>query len=329
MFMIIVRTPLRLPLGGGGTDLPFFYPKYGGELITASINKYIYVLVSNRKFHNEFRISYSKTENVSEVKDIENTRIKEALKLLDIKEPLEIVTISEVPGGSGLGSSSAFLVGLLNALHAYKREMVSSKTIAEEASQIEINLLKEPIGKQDQYASSLGGINNLKINKNGVVSSSPINISYFLLRELENNLHMFFTGIIRNASEVINDQAKIFCSEEKENHMLQIKEIGLDIKTALEKGDLKKFGRLLNLHWEIKKKTSNKISDPRIDSWYDLALKNGSLGGKIMGAGGGGFFIFYCDNNTNEFIKKMEESGLIHVPFQFDFDGSKTILNLR
>lgn len=328
--MIITRTPLRLPLGGGGTDLPFFYPKFGGELVTASIDKYVYIIISERKFTDEFKITYSITENVKSVDDIANTRVRAALKFLDIKKPIEILSISEVPGSSGLGSSSAFLVGLLKALHAFKGESVSSKILAEESAKIEIEILKENIGKQDQYASAIGGLTHLKINRDGIINSSPLNISLNILRDLERNLHIFFTGIRRDASEVINDQAKqIESNEEKIQNMVLIKEIGVEIKNCLEKGDLKKFGKLLNLHWETKKKTSKKMSNQKIDEWYDIALKNGALGGKIMGAGGGGFFIFYCDNNIEQFIKKMEEAGLQYIPFRFDMDGSKILFDAR
>lgn len=328
--MIITKTPLRLSIGGGGTDLPFFYPKFGGELITAAVDKYIYVTISERKFHNEFRIAYSKTENISSVDKIQNTRVKAALKFLDISKPLEISTISEVPGSSGMGSSSAFLVGLLKALHAYKGESVSSKVLAEEAAKIEIEILNEPIGKQDQYAAALGGINHLKINKEGVVSSSPLNLSYETFRELESNLHMFFTGILRDASDVLREQQKAVLSDsDKLEQMKQIKQIGLEIKEALEKGDIRKFGKWMNLHWETKRKTTSKMSNSQIDKWYEVAMKNGALGGKIMGAGGGGFFLFYCDTNQGNFIKVMEKEGLKYVPFRFDMDGSKILLDAR
>ncbi|MCA9487695.1 MAG: hypothetical protein KC516_01900 [Nanoarchaeota archaeon] len=328
--MIITKTPVRLPLGGGGTDLPFFYPLFGGEMVTASIDKYIYVAVSERKFYDTFRISYSKTEIVHSIREIENSRVREALNLLEIKEPLEINIISEVPGKSGLGGSSVFLVGLLKALHIYKREEVSSKRLAEEAAKIEIEILKEPIGKQDQYAAAFGSINSLKIDKKGNVAVAPIDISLNTINMLERNLHIFFTGILRSASEVLRDQGKEAKSDEsKLNSMKQIKEIGIEIKNALEIGDTKQFGRLMNLHWETKKKTSGKISDPKIDDWYDLALKKGALGGKIMGAGGGGFFLFYCDRDPENFIFEMEKSGLKYVPFKFDLDGSKVLLNIR
>jgi len=325
--MIITKTPLRLPIGGGGTDLPFFFPLYGGEMVSAAIDKYIYVMVSGRKFHDEIRVSYSKTENVRKVDDLENKRVKAALKLLNINEPLEIATIAEVPGSSGLGSSSSFTVGLLKALHTYKGEMVSSKTLAEEAAKIEIEIIKEPIGKQDQYASALGGINHLKINKDGIVSASPLNLSYETMKNMESSLHMFFTGIQRDSSEVIKDQtASVTKDEDKMESMKQIKQIGIEIKESLERGDLKKFGRLMNLHWETKKKTSSKMSSSKIDRLYDAALKNGALGGKIMGAGGGGFFLFYCDNNPGDFISAMQKEGLKHVPFKFDLDGSKILM---
>ena len=262
--------------------------------------------------------------------EVQNSRVREALKLLAIDTPLDISTIAEVPGSSGMGSSSAFLVGLLKALHAYKGEHVSSKTLAEEAARIEIEILKEPIGKQDHYASAFGGINNLKINKEGSALISPLNLSYETLRDLESNLHMFFTGIERNASEVLSDQANNVVSDEsKLESMKQIKQIGIEIKEALEKGDTKKFGKWMNLHWETKKKTSGKMSNPKIDSWYDLALQTGALGGKIMGAGGGGFFLFYCESNPGDFIKKMQDEGLRYVPFRFDMDGSKILLDAR
>jgi D-glycero-alpha-D-manno-heptose-7-phosphate kinase len=327
--MIITRTPLRLPLGGGGTDLPFFYPKFGGELVTAAVDKYIYISVSERKFHDDFKISYSQTENVKDIADIKNTRVRAALQLLNITRPLEINSISEVPGNSGLGSSSAFLVGLLKALHTYKGESVSSRMLAEEAAKIEIEILNEPIGKQDQYASALGGINHLKINKDGIVFCNSLNFSSEVVREMERNMHMFFTGIRRDAVEVIKDQSRAVSDEEKMNSMKTIKDIGVEVRGCIEKGDLKKFGRLLNLHWETKKKTSDKMSSKKIDDWYDLALKNGALGGKIMGAGGGGFFIFYCDNNIREFIQAMESAGLMHIPFRLDMEGSKILLDTR
>jgi len=324
--MIISRAPVRVPIGGGGTDLPFFFANHGSDLITSAIDKYIYVFVSERKFHDEFRIAYSKTENVKTVGEIENTRVKAALQLLEITKPLEISTVSEVPGQSGLGSSSTFLVALLKALHEYKREHISHKILAEEACKIEIETLNEPIGKQDQYASAFGGVNHLNISKTGNVIVSPLNISQDTIRGLEENLYMFYTGIQRSASEVLQDQAKKAVSnEEKVEFMKEIKQIGIEIKKCLETGNIRRFGEWMNMHWEVKKKMSDKISNPQIDKWYETAIQNGALGGKIMGAGGGGFFLFYCEKNGQFFLKAMESAGLKYVPFRFDFDGCKII----
>jgi D-glycero-alpha-D-manno-heptose-7-phosphate kinase len=326
--MIISRAPVRISIAGGGTDLPFFYPKFGGDMIISTIDKYIYVTVCERKFRKEFRIAYSKTENVKTIDEIENNRVREALKLLNIKEPMEISSISEVPGKSGLGSSSAFLIALLKALHTYKKEHISNKILAEEACKIEIDILGEPIGKQDQYASAHGGVNNLNIGKTGQANISSIDISDTVIRGLEENLYMFYTGIQRSASEIIQDQTKkALNDEEKMNLMKEIKIIGQEIKKCLEEGNLRRFGEWLNIHWETKKKMSEKMSTPQIDSWYKIALKNGALGGKIMGAGGGGFFLFYCEKNGQQFIKAMKEEGLEYVPFKFDFDGPKILFD--
>ena len=328
--MIIARAPVRISIGGGGTDLPFFYPQFGGDLITGAIDKYIYVTVSQRKFQEKYRIAYSKTEIVDSVDQIENDRVREAIKLLDIKPHLEISTVSEVPGKSGLGSSSSFLIAVLKALHAFQKEEVSNKVLAEEACKIEIETLKEPIGKQDQYASAFGGINHLNISKNGQIIVSPINISDSIIRGMEENLYLFYTKIQRDASEVLKDQTERAVSdEEKMNCMKEIKKIGMEIKRCLESGNLRRFGEWMNIHWETKKKMSTKMTSPKINDWYNLALKNGALGGKIMGAGGGGFFMFYCEKDGQQFVRKMEEYGLKYVPFRFDLDGGKTIFNVR
>jgi len=326
--MIISRAPVRISIGGGGTDLPFFYPKFGGDLITSSINRYIYVTVSERQFYNEFRITYSKTENIEKVDEIENDRVRESLKLLNINTPLEISVVSEVPGKSGLGSSSCFLIALLKALHTYKKESVSDKTLAEEACKIEIGILKEPIGKQDQYASSYGGLNHLSISRTGQANLSPLNLSHETIRGLEENLYLFYTNIQRNAKEVIEDQSNnILNDNDKMNLMLEIKKIGNEIKKSLESGNLRRFGKWLNIHWETKKRMSGKMSNSEINKWYELALSKGALGGKIIGAGGGGFLLFYYEKGGQDFIKKMKEKGLKYIPFRFDFDGCKILFD--
>ncbi|MFA5856726.1 MAG: hypothetical protein WC867_05180 [Candidatus Pacearchaeota archaeon] len=328
--MIVTRAPLRLPLGGGGTDLPFYSSKFGGQMVSAAINKYNYIIVEKRDFYDEFFIRYSKTEIVKNIDDIQHTRIKAALKYLDIKDPLEITAISDVPAGTGLGSSSTFLVALLKALHTYKREDVSAKKLAEEASHIEINILKEPIGKQDQYAAAYGGVTHLEIEKNGSVLASPLNISYTTLEDLENNTLLFSTGIRRDAVEVISDQKKNAESDdEKMKQMHIIKDIGKEIKKALEEGNTIKVGRWLNAHWETKKKFSKKMSTDDIDKYYELGLKNGAIGGKLVGAGGGGFLMFYCENNKRQLRDAMEKAGLKELPFKFDMDGCKVLYEGR
>jgi len=328
--MIVVRAPLRLSIGGGGTDLPFYSSKFGGSLVSAAINKYNYIIVEKRDFYDEYLIRYSKTEIVKDVKDIKHTRIKAALEYLGINEPLEITAIADVPAGTGLGNSSTFLVALLKALHTYKREDVSAKKLAEEAAEIEMKILNEPIGKQDQYLAAFGGLLNLEIDNAGEVIASPIDISYSTLEELESNTLLFSTGVKRAAVEVIQDQKKNAESdEEKMKQMHIIKDIGLQIKQALQEGDTLKFGKWLNVHWETKKQFSKKMSNSDIDRYYEIALKNGALGGKVVGAGGGGFLLLYCGENKKRLREAMEKEGLKELPFRFDTEGCKIIYEGR
>lgn len=328
--MIITRAPLRLSIGGGGTDLPFYSSKFGGSLITAALDKYVYIIVEKRDFTDESLIKYSQTEIVKDHKNIKHNSIRAALEYLKINEPIEIISVADIPAGSGLGSSGAFLVALLKALHTYKREHVSTKKLAEEACHIEMNILKEPIGKQDQYASAFGGIIHLDIDKNQNVNVSPLNISYSTLDELKNNTFLFGTKIIRSASEVLADQAKKAESEEdKMKQMHMIKEIGQEIKKSLEEGNTKKFGQWLNVHWETKKNFTKKMTSPEIDNYYSIGIKNGAVGGKLVGAGGGGFLLFYCDKNKKQLREAMEKLGLKEAPFGFDTEGCKIIYEGR
>jgi len=328
--MIITRAPLRLSIGGGGTDLPFYSSRFGGSLVSAAINKYIYIIVEKREFYDEFLIRYSKTEKVKEVKDIEHTRIRAALEYLNINEPLEITSLADVPAGTGLGSSSTFLVALLKALHIYKREDVSAKKLAEEAAHIEMNILKEPIGKQDQYTAAFGGLLNLEIDKFGNVIVSSLNISYSNLEELENNTLLFNTGITRSAVEVISNQKKnLESDEEKIKQMHILKDIGKEIKKALEEGDIARFGRWLNVHWETKKTFGEQMSSSEIDEYYELGIKNGAIGGKLVGAGGGGFLLFYCEGNKERLRQAMQKAGLKELSFKFDNEGCKVLYEGR
>ncbi len=326
--MIVSRTPLRISLGGGGTDLPFYANKHGASLVTAAINKYIYITASPRVNDGTFKLNYSETEITDQVDNIKHPLIKECLKLLDIKDPLEIHSVAEIPAGSGLGSSSTFTVGVLNALYYHKGSIVSKYKLAEDASHITMDILKEPCGKQDQYASAFGNLSHLKINTNGRVTVTPINVTQENLKKLENNLMMFFTGFTRSANEVLGHQKKK--AEERSSYDIfeyyhEIKKIGDESLKCLEKGDLKRFGEWMNIHWELKRKISDKMSNPQINKWYSLALENGAIGGKIIGAGGGGFLLLYVDRNHERIRKLMEGEGLVYNKFMFDFDGSRIV----
>jgi D-glycero-alpha-D-manno-heptose-7-phosphate kinase len=327
--VIISRTPVRRPLGGGGTDLASYYSKFGGFFVTAGIDKYNYLAVKKR-FENGFRISYSKTEITDRVENIQQPIIREALKLLNINDYLEIVSIADVPGRSGLGGSSSYAVGVLNALHCLRKQNVSRETLAEEACRIEIDILKEPIGKQDQYVAAFGGINCYEIERDGTVHVNPLVISPHSTAELENNLLLFYTGINRNASQILRRQRQ---DEEKGvkgviETMHEIKNIAYKVRDALANGDIRSFGELLDLHWRTKKNLSDQVSNDRIDQLYEIAKQNGALGGKIMGAGGGGFFMLYSENGKERLRNAMAKEELKEVRFRFDFDGSKILLNI-
>lgn len=327
--MIITRTPTRIPLGGGGTDLASYYTKYGGFLVSAAINKYINICV-NARFEQAVRLGYSQTEIVNGLEEIKHPIIREVLRLLEIEcMNLEIVSMADVPSDSGLGSSSCFTVGLINALQTFKREHLITKEIAEKACKLEIEILKEPIGKQDQYMAAFGGITCLEFAKNGEVTVTSPDISDDTVDELERNLMLFYTGIKRKSSYVLKEQNEATQKDEKQviESLHKIKEMGYEIKKHLEKGNIDKFGELMHVHWETKKKMSNKISSSELDELYELARINGAIGGKIIGAGGGGFFLFYCSNNRNRLKEALEKAGLKTMRFRFDFEGTKVIAN--
>ena len=322
--MIVSRTPLRISLGGGGTDLPFYCDKFGASLLTAAINKYIYITVS-RRVEKTYKLNYSKTEITESVEGIKHPLIRECLRHVGIKEPVEIHSTAEIPAGTGLGSSLSFAVGLLNALYYYKGEIVSKYKLAEDASHITMDVLKEPCGKQDQYASAFGNILHLKINQNGKVTVTPINLSHEDIKKLEENLMMFYTGFTRSANEMLAEQKKNADSSDVIRQYHEIKKIGEQSLKCLETGDLKRFGEWMNVHWELKRKISSSMSNQDIDRWYGLALANGAIGGKIIGAGGGGFLLLYAENSNERVKKLMETEGLVYTPFKFDFDGSRIV----
>lgn len=326
--MIVTRTPVRIPLGGGGTDLPSYYTQYGGSLLSAAIDKYIYVTV-NKRFEDSIRVSYSETEIAGTAERIKHPIVREALKLLNIDSGVEITSVADVPSNTGLGTSSSFTVGLLHALHTYKREKISAKDLAEEACFLEIELLKGPIGKQDQYAAAYGGLISLEIDRLGNAKVEQLHLSEDARDQLESNTLLFYTGIRRSAGKVLSVQnrATSIKREKTVDGLHKIKKIGQQTKEAFLGEDLDKFGKLLDVHWQTKKNLSDKISSGQVDRWYRTAKRNGASGGKLMGAGGGGFFMFYCNNGKNGFRKVMRKEGLREMPFRIDYEGSKVLVN--
>ncbi|MES2212642.1 MAG: galactokinase [Pseudomonadota bacterium] len=325
--MIITRSPLRITLGGGGTDLASYYRDHEGFLIAAAINKYVYVTVM-RPFTEGIYLKYSELEHVQTVEEVRHRIIREALRLLNLRTPqIEITTLADIPAGTGLGSSGSFTTGLLKALYAHRRQLIHPKELAELACHIEIDLLKEPIGKQDQYIAAYGGITCFTFQKNGEVLASPLNISMETMFDLEDNILLFFTGYSRSASGILKDQHTRTQSNESDmlNNLHYVKELGYRSKDALESGDVRAFGLLMHENWEHKKRRSGGMSNPKIDEWYTLGMKNGAVGGKLVGAGGGGFLMFYADDR-NKLRHAMANAGLEEVRFSFDFEGTKVVL---
>jgi D-glycero-alpha-D-manno-heptose-7-phosphate kinase len=324
--MIITRTPLRVSIGGGGTDLPAYYERFGSFFISAAINKYIYIAL-HKTFQKNFLLKYSQFEQIDDASLIKHPIVREAFKLHNLEPYLEMISAADIPAGTGLGSSGSFGVGLLRAIYALKREHISPGALAEEACHIEIDRLKEPVGKQDQYIAAHGGITCFEINTRGEVTVSPLRISNSTLHDLEDNLLMFFTGYSRSASEVLGQQTKGLQADDKKftDNLHFIKQIGQEIKGSLERGDCQGFGRLMHEHWLHKNSQTSAISNPTINGWYELAMKNGALGGKLIGAGGGGFLLFYTTDRVT-LRRAMEEAGLSEVRFAFDFEGAKQIV---
>jgi len=325
--LIITRSPLRISLGGGGTDLSSYYEKFSGFLISAAIDRYVYITL-HRTFQPGYIIKYSQMEKVNSVEEIQHPIIRESLKLLIFENDyLEITSMADIPAGTGLGSSGSFTTALLKALHTYKRNLIHPKDLAEQACHIEIDKLGEPIGKQDQYIAAYGGITCMEFAKNGTVKAYPLKIDKEILYDLEDNLLLFFTGYSRAASSILEEQHHKSMDNDKAmiDNLHFIKELGIQSKEALEKGDLTKFGELMNVHWEHKKKRSGQMSNPKIDEWYDLALKNGAMGGKLIGAGGGGFLMFYARDKV-QLRHAMLKAGLEEVRFRFDFEGTKLLV---
>jgi D-glycero-alpha-D-manno-heptose-7-phosphate kinase len=325
--MIITRSPLRVSLGGGGTDLPSYYREHSGFLIAAAIDKYVYITL-HQTFVPELIIKYSKLERVLTVDEVEHPIIREALRMVGIETPsLEITSMADIPAGTGLGSSGSFTTALLKAFHAHKKNLVHPAELAEQACQIELEKLGAPIGKQDQYIAAFGGITCFNFLPDGRVQASPLKISEETLFNLEDNLLLFFTGYSRSASKILQEQDDK--SKRSDKAMVEnlhfVKNLGQQSQAALQSDNLDEFARLMDVHWQHKKGRSRSMSNQDINAWYDCAMANGALGGKIIGAGGGGFLMFYAKDKAR-LRHVMREKGLTEVRFRFDFEGTK-ILN--
>ena len=321
--MIMTRSPLRISLGGGGTDLPSYYREHGGFVISAAIDKYVYITL-HETFQPQFIVKYSRLEVVESLEDIKHPIVREALRLVGIEDPrLEIVSMSDIPAGTGLGSSGTFTVALLRALHAMKGNFVPRQELAEQACHIEIERLGEPVGKQDQYIASFGGITCFEFHPDGSVTVCPLKLDRETLYNLEDNLLLFFTGFTRAASGILAEQDSRTRQGDRDmlEHLHYVKQLGCESKTALERGDLRRWAGIMHAHWEHKKARSQSMTNSAIDEHYALARRNGALGGKIIGAGGGGFLMLYTEDKTR-LRHVMREAGLREVRLRFDFAGT-------
>ncbi len=324
--MIITRSPLRVSLGGGGTDLPSYYREHSGFVIAAAIDKYVYITL-HQTFVEDLIIKYSRLERVKSVEEVQHPLIREALRLVGVGAPhLEITSMADMPAGTGLGSSGSFTTALLKAFHTLKKNLVHPQELAEQACHIEIDILKEPVGKQDQYIAAFGGITCFRFLPNDRVEARPLKIATETHDNLEDNLLLFFTGYSRAASDVLREQD--VKTRESDHEMISnlhfVKELGRKSKEALESGNLEQFATRMNVHWEHKTRRSVKMINDQIEHWYALALANGALGGKLVGAGGGGFLMLYA-NDKVRLRAAMREAGLQEVRFRFDFEGTKVV----
>lgn len=328
--MILARAPMRITLGGGGTDLPSYYSKYGGFILSAAIDKYLYIYVNRPAADKLIRVKYSRYEEVNEPDQVQHDLVRPALKLLGIKNNVEIVSMADVPAGTGLGSSSTYLVALLTSLYELRRERVPTQALAEFACKVEMEMAGHPVGKQDHYLAAFGGITCLEIDPGGKVQVTPLDISITTTEDLRSRVLLFFTGMSRDANNILKAQRQ---DSEREDPTVidslhHTKEMGLRVKEALVKGDLETFGHILHEHWENKKRRSSAISNPHLDRWYNQAREAGALGGKVIGAGGGGFLMFYCPlRKKGEVRKVLASEGLREMPYNFDFQGAKVLVN--
>lgn len=320
--MIITKTPFRVSFCGGGSDMATFYKRYGGCVLSTSINRYMYLTIHPYFDESKTCLRYSNTEIVDDIKDIDHSIFKQVLGDMNVSG-VEISSTADVPSGTGLGSSSSFTVGLLHTLHCYQGKYVSKEDIAEEACRVEIEKLGNPIGKQDQYAAACGGLNFIEFNRDDTVSVSPIIMDSETKDALQDNLMMFYTGITHDANAILAEQKKNISDEDKAKNLMQMCNLAKDMKVALESNELSDFGKILNEGWIRKRELASGVTSPKIDALYECAIKNGASGGKLLGAGGGGFLLFYCEKYKQ---KKLEQVlGLKRFPFRFEHDGTSVV----
>lgn len=320
--MIITKTPFRVSFCGGGSDIPDFYKEYGGCVLSTTINRYMYITIHPYFYKNKTILKYSENEIVEDFNEIKHKIFRRVLTDMDIKG-VEIGSTADIPSGTGLGSSSSFTVGLLHTLYCYQGKFVSKRKLAEEACQVEIEKLGKPIGKQDQYAAAFGGLNFFSFHQDDSVSVEPVIMKGITLRTLQDNLLLFYTGITHDANVILAEQRKNISQSNKAKNLQKMCRLAWDMKKSLEKNDLKDFGEMLNEGWIRKKELADGVSNPRIDKLYETALVNGALGGKLLGAGGGGFLLFYCPKEKQEGLKNS--IALQSFEFSFEHDGSSVI----
>jgi len=327
--MIITRTPFRVTLGGGGTDLPSYYEKHGGFIFSFALDKYMFITVKRPFADHLIRLKYNISETVEKLSELKHDIARECLTKLNITNSIDVVSMADIPAGSGLGSSSSYTVGLLNALHTMKRNYIPLHDLAEEACEIEMYRLNKPMGKQDQYIATFGGFTVLEIAKDGGVNVKRANINDSTIEGLKRNLLSFYTGVQRKNVGILARQSQSTESNEKQvlESLHYIKESGYKILDMVESGNIAELGNMFDEHWKYKKRLAKGISNPHFDKIYETAKKNGALGGKITGAGGGGFFLFYCEENQDKLRKAMKDTGLKEMRFNFDYEGTKVLVN--
>lgn len=320
--MLITKTPFRVSFCGGGSDMAAFYEKYGGCVLSTSINKYMYISIHPYFNPSQTLLKYSENELVDSIGDIRHRIFKQVLNDMHV-DGVEISSTADVPGGTGLGSSSTFTVGLLNTLYCYKGKFASKGKLAREACEVEINKIGAPIGKQDQYAAAYGGLNFIRFDKSGSVSVAPVVMKPETYKKLEDNLIMFYTGVTRSADSILSEQTRNVTLDEKNKNLRKMCELAEKMKESLENNELEPFGAILDESWKLKKTLASGISNPQIDKAYEIAMSYGALGGKLLGAGGGGFLLFYCEKDKQDELRKS--IGLREFDFKFDHDGTSVV----